>query len=145
MSKLEEIHHSLRFFDWYVDLEIPGDCGESDDRIKIKDRYVTKTFDQRSANEGFLFVLFYLALMVSDDTPKVFAIDNIDASLSPSLCVKVIKELIRLSEKYDKQLFVTTHNPAILNNMDLDDEEQCLFVLSRNEHGHTQYERITDI
>ena len=57
-------------------------------RIKIKDRYLAnglQYFDQRSANEGFLYLLFYLTLFVSDLTPHFFAIDNIDNALNPKL------------------------------------------------------------
>ncbi|MCX7094916.1 MAG: AAA family ATPase [Methylobacter sp.] len=139
----QEIHTTLQLFDWYSELEIPKDLSASEDKVTITDRYLTMAFDQRSANEGFLFVLFYIALMVSDDTPKIFAIDNIDTSLNPKLCTKLIKELIRLAKKYDKQVFVTTHNPAILDGIDLGDDEQRLLVVSRNKQGHTRYKRIT--
>ncbi|PPK77703.1 putative ATPase [Methylobacter tundripaludum] len=139
----QDIHTSLQLFDWYAELEIPKDLSQSEDKVTITDRYLTLAFDQRSANEGFLFVLFYIALMVSDDTPKIFAIDNIDTSLNPKLCTKLIKELVRLAKKYDKQVFVTTHNPAILDGIDLADDEQRLLVVSRNKQGHTRYKRIT--
>jgi predicted ATPase len=139
----QDIHTSLQLFDWYAELDIPTDLSPSEDKVTITDRYLTLAFDQRSANEGFLFVLFYIALMVSDDTPKIFAIDNIDTSLNPKLCTKLIKELARLAKKYDKQVFVTTHNPAILDGIDLGDGEQRLLVLSRNKQGHTRYKRIT--
>ncbi|MGR8933086.1 MAG: AAA family ATPase [Gammaproteobacteria bacterium] len=142
-SKLDEIHQSLQLLDWYSDIEIPSDLSVSEDKVKIKDRYLTAAFDQRSANEGFLFILFYITLMVADETPKIFAIDNIDASLNPKLCTQLIKELIRLAEKYDKQVFVTGHNPAILDGIDLGDDEQRLFVLFRNKQGHTRCKRIT--
>lgn len=139
----QDIHASLQFFDWYAELDIPKDLSSIEDKVTITDRYLTQVFDQRSANEGFLFVLFYIALMVSDDTPKIFAIDNIDTSLNPKLCTKLVKELVRLAKKYDKQVFVTTHNPAILDGIDLGDDEQRLLVLSRNKQGHTRYKRIT--
>ncbi|MCK9622830.1 MAG: AAA family ATPase [Methylobacter sp.] len=139
----QDIHTSLQLFDWYTELDIPNDLSSSEDKVTITDRYLTQVFDQRSANEGFLFVLFYIALMVSDDTPKIFAIDNIDTSLNPKLCTKLIKELVRLAKKYDKQVFVTTHNPAVLDGIDLGDDEQRLLVLSRNKQGHTRYKRIT--
>ncbi|MDD5214221.1 MAG: AAA family ATPase [Methylococcales bacterium] len=138
----KEIQNCLQLFDWYDGFKIPRDS-QSEDKITINDHYLTMDFDQRSANEGFLFVLFYIALMVSDDTPKIFAIDNIDTSLNPKLCTKIIKELIRLAKKYDKQVFVTTHNPAILDGIDLGDDEQRLFVVSRNKTGHTRFKRIT--
>lgn len=142
-EQLQEINESLQLFDWYAALEIPKDLSSSEDKVTITDRYLTQAFDQRSANEGFLFVLFYIALMVSDDTPKIFAIDNIDTSLNPKLCTKLIKELVRLAKKYDKQVFVTTHNPAILDGIDLGDDEQRLLVVSRNKQGHTRFKRIT--
>jgi predicted ATPase len=143
LEQRQDIHTSLQLFDWYAQLEIPKDLSQSEDKVTITDRYLTQAFDQRSANEGFLFVLFYIALMVSDDAPKIFAIDNIDTSLNPKLCTKLIKELVRLAKKYDKQVFVTTHNPAILDGIDLGDDEQRLLVLSRNKQGHTRYKRIT--
>ncbi|MFI3158138.1 MAG: AAA family ATPase [Methylococcaceae bacterium] len=139
----QEIHKCLQLFDWYAELEIPKDLLQSEDKVTITDRYLNRAFDQRSANEGFLFVLFYIALMVSDDTPKIFAIDNIDTSLNPKLCTKLIKELVRLAKKYDKQVFVTTHNPAILDGIDLGDDEQRLLVVSRKkDSGHTRIKRI---
>jgi len=51
--------------------------------------------------------------------------------------------LTHLAKKYDKQIFLTTHNPAILDGIDLGDEEQKLFVVSRNKQGHTRMKNIT--
>ncbi len=137
----EEIQDSLELFDWFGEIELP-DISSNDDQVSITDRYLTRVIDQRSANEGFLFVLFYIALMVSEYTPKIFAIDNIDTSLNPKLCTKLIKVLINLAKKYDKQVFVTTHNPAILDGINLGDDEQRLLVVSRNKLGHTNFKRI---
>jgi len=141
-EQLEEIVTCLELFDWFDGLHIPKDFSSYEDKVTITDRFLSTAFDQRSANEGFLFVLFYIALMVSDDAPKIFAIDNIDVALNPKLCTKLIKELVRLAKKYDKQVFVTTHNPAILDGIDLGDDEQRLLVLSRNKEGHTRVKRI---
>jgi len=104
----QEIHACLQLFDWYDELEIPKDLSAYEDKVTITDRYLTLAFDQRSANEGFLFVLFYIALMVSDDTPKIFAIDNIDTSLNPKLCTRLIKEMVRLAKKI-RQTGVCNH------------------------------------
>lgn len=141
-EQITEIRKSLEVFDWYSEFEIPDGILNIEEKISITDRYLSQPFDQRSANEGFLFVLFYIALMVSDDTPKIFAIDNIDVALNPKLCTKLIKELTRLAKKYNKQVFVTTHNPAILDGIDLGDDDQHLLVFSRNKQGHTRYKRI---
>lgn len=139
---VNDINNALGLFGWFKDIKVPETLSESEDKVIISDRYIIDNFDQRSANEGFLFVLFYVALMVSEDTPKIFAIDNIDASLNPKLCTKLITELIKLSKKYDKQVIVTTHNPGILDGIDLSDKEQRLLVISRNKKGNTQCKRI---
>lgn len=143
-EQIKQIRKSLEVFDWYSEFHILDGMFSStiEGEISITDRYLSQPFDQRSANEGFLFVLFYIALMVSDDTPKIFAIDNIDVALNPKLCTKLIKELTRLANEYGKQVFVTTHNPAILDGIDLGDDEQRLLVFSRNKQGHTSYKRI---
>jgi predicted ATPase len=140
--ELDDIQEVLELFGWYESIEIPDDFSLLEKKITIKDRYLEIPFDQRSANEGFLLVLFYITLVVSKYTPKIFAIDNIDTSLNPKLCTKLIKELAGLAKKYDKQLFVTSHNPAILDGIDLGDDEQRLFVVSRNKQGHTRCKRI---
>ena len=142
-THIETIIKSLQLFNWFEDIQIPKDLKSNENKIIIKDKYLYEEFDQRSANEGFLFILFYITLIVAKGTPKSFAIDNIDASLNPKLCTKLMTTLTDLAKKYDKQIFLTTHNPAILDGVDLNDEEQKLFVVSRNKQGHTKMKCIT--
>lgn len=140
---IKTIKKSLELFNWFESIDIPEDLSSSEDKVIIKDKFLYKEFDQRSANEGFLFILFYITLVVAKETPKAFAIDNIDASLNPKLCTKLILLLTDLAKKYDKQIFLTTHNPAILDGIDLNNDEQKLFVVSRNKSGHTRAKEIT--
>ncbi len=143
--RLAELKARLQLLDWFSDFEIPQNLFGGERRITLTDRYVAETltyFDQRSANEGFLFLLFYFALFVSDDTPSFFAIDNIETALNPKLCRQLIKELNELSQMYHKQAIFTTHNPAILDGLNLDDDEQRLYVVSRNLEGRTRVRRV---
>ena len=113
--------------------------------LKIKDKYLYESiqyFDQRSTNEGFLYLLFYATLFCSRATPAFFAIDNIDTAFNPKMCVQLIKTLTALAKKHKKQVIVTTHNPAILDGLNLKDDSQRLFVASRNSKGHTRVKRI---
>ena len=142
-----KINEHLQLLDWFDSFEIPNDLMFTERRIKIKDRYLEEGlqyFDQRSANEGFLYLLFYLTLFISDETPKFFAIDNIDNAMNPKMGSELIHILSELAEKYDKQVILTTHNPAILDGLDLGNKEldQRLFVISRNKKGHTQALRV---
>jgi len=143
--KFNEIKNKLRLIDWFEDFEVPQNLAARQTSIQITDRYLDTDlsyFDQRSSNEGFLFLLFYFALFISDLTPKFFAIDNIDASLNPRLCRRLMQELVELAKKHDKQVIFTTHNPAVLDGLDLDDEQQRLLVISRNQLGYTKARRI---
>ena len=142
-SYINTIIESLQLFDWFEDIKISDEFSFGEQKLTIKDKYLYKEIDQRSTNEGFLFILFYITLIVAKETPKSFAIDNIDASLNPKLCTKLMTIVCDLAKKYDKQIFLTTHNPAILDGIDLNDEEQKLFVVSRNKSGHTRMKNIT--
>lgn len=119
--------------------------GRSTSLLYFRDKFMRRSnnlFSAENANEGILHVLFYLALFISDKTPGIFGIDNIESALNPQLCRDLIKELAALSKTHDKQALITTHNPAILDGLNLHDDEQRLFVVSRNDEGHTVTERI---
>ena len=146
-GSLQHIKEHLELIDWYEDFAIPNDLMSNEYRISIKDRFIDselKYLDQRSANEGFLFLLFYIVLFSSKKTPQFFAIDNIEASFNPKLCAKLINTLVDLAKKNDKQVLMTTHNPATLDGLNLNDPEQRLFVVERNLDGHTIATRITE-
>ncbi|MBF6034009.1 AAA family ATPase [Pseudomonas sp. P155] len=145
-AKILEINNCLKVLGWFDRFSVSDKTSNSTAVLDITDRYLKvgqAKLDHRSANEGFMFLLFYFALFSTDLTPKIFAIDNIDASLNPKLCSKLIQELSTLAESHDKQALLTTHNPAILDGLNLEDDEQRLFVISRNPHGHTRIKRIT--
>lgn len=144
-NKLGEIKERLHCLGWFEDLDIPDDLWSNERKIKIRDRYLDEKlafFDQNCANEGFLFLLFYFCLFSSEETPKFFAVDNIDASLNPKLCSDLMLHLVEIAKKQDKQAIMTTHNPCILDGLNLDDPEQRLFVVYRNNAGHTRVKRI---
>lgn len=134
---IEQIKSSLCMLGWFSDYKIVQDSAP---HMAINDRFLAKgtLFDQRSANEGFLFLAFYFALFCSDLTPKLFAIDNVDASLNPKLCLEMIKRLVKMAKANDKQVILTTHNPAVLDGLDLNDDEQRLFVIERDDEGRTR-------
>jgi len=142
---LAKIQEKLTLISWFEGFEIPTDLMFSERRINIKDRYLApelQFFDQRSSNEGFLYLLFYFTLFISEFTPKFFAIDNIDNALNPKLCSKLIEVLSGIVKENQKQVILTTHNPAILDGLDLTDDTQRLFVIYRNADGHTKAKRV---
>lgn len=142
---IQEINENLKLLDWFEELSIPSGQLSSEVNIRLHDSYLRESleyFDQRSTNEGFLYLLFYLTLIISDETPSFFAIENIDASFNPKLCKEVTRRLIELAKKHNKQIIATTHNPAILDALDLDDDDEKLLVVRRSVDGHTKINPI---
>jgi predicted ATPase len=142
--RLKKIQEKLTLIDWFESFDVPEDLSPGERSIRIRDRYLPENtlFDQRSANEGFLFLLFYMTLLVSPDGPSFFSIDNIDTSLNPKLCIALLQQIVMLAKEYDKQVILTTHNPAILDGLDLNDDGQRLLVVDRNKAGHTRVRRV---
>ncbi|MFL9839167.1 ATP-binding protein [Flavobacterium sp. ST-75] len=144
-SFCQELCDNLKLINWFESLEVPSDLSFTEMRLNIKDKFLKDTieyFDQRSANEGFLYLLFYFSLFLSNETPEFFAIDNIDNALNPKLCKELIERLVTLSKQKEKQVILTTHNPSILDGLDLSKDDQRLFVIYRNADGHTKAKRI---
>ena len=140
-----EILENLSIFDWFDGAHIPDSLLSNEYRLLIGDRYLSPAlheFDQRSVNEGFLFMLFYLTLFISKDTPEFFAIDNIERAFNPKMCVQLVQRLTKLAEQHHKQVIFTTHNPYVLDGLDLEDGSQRLFVAYRNVDGHTILSRV---
>ena len=143
-TSLNTLKKYLKMIDWFDDIEIPGQAFGGEKIINLKDRFIDEQIfiQQHNANEGFLFLLFYLSLLISNDTPKFFAVDNVETSFNPKLCSEVIKVFNELSREKNKQVILTTHNPHILDGLNLEDNEQRLYVIRRNSNGETIAKRI---
>jgi predicted ATPase len=143
LKGIKDIKESLQLFSWFEDFKVKKD--KSYEGIDIVDRFIEgikPSFDQRSVNEGFLFIVFYFALFTSKLTPRFFAIDNIDSSLNPKLCEELMRRLAALAKMHEKQVILTTHNPAILDGLDLGDPDHRLFIVSRGPRGQTRVRRF---
>lgn len=141
-----EIKENLKVLDWFDDMEVPSGQLSMEFDLKLKDSYLAEsinTFDQRSTNEGFLYLLFYLTLVISDETPRFFAIENIDTAFNPKLCREVTRRLIELARKHDKQIIATTHNAAVLDGMNIFEDDVLLHVVRRTIDGYTKTNKVT--
>ena len=152
-----ELDHLARcsfFFDWLEDFEVDKEdkyksaghkLGRSTSTLYFRDKYMMQKnnlFSAENSNEGILHVLFYLALFISNKTPSLFAIDNIETALNPRLCQVLASELATLSKERGKQVLIATHSPAVLDGMNLFDPEQRLFEVYRTSEGYTKTRRI---
>jgi predicted ATPase len=139
------LQQNLGLLDWLSGIDLDHDSSQPEQSIRLRDRFVAATqpaFDQRSANEGFLYLLFFFALVVSKTTPRFFAIENVDTSLNPKACSELMRRLTALALEHQKQILFTTHNPSLLDGLNLHDDRQRLFVVFRNRDGHTTARRV---
>ncbi|NBB81623.1 MAG: AAA family ATPase [Verrucomicrobia bacterium] len=125
----------------------------SSDIVYFVDKFMHAKRNQLSvydSSEGTLFLLFSAIILSHPSAPRVFALDNVDNALNPKLTRKLVEQIIRvvnLTSKTNanwgaKQVFLTSHNPTSLDAFDLFDDNQRVFVVRRNERGHTTAERL---
>jgi energy-coupling factor transporter ATP-binding protein EcfA2 len=143
-EQLPLVKEHLALLDWFDDISVAAGVNPSSRSLQIRDVFLqgNTPFDQRSANEGFLFVLLYACLLISKYTPKFFAVDNVDTALNPKLAARTVKMFAELTKQYDRRVLLTAHNPGALDGLDLNDDEQRLFVVYRNIEGRTRVRRI---
>ena len=108
------------------------------------------TLSVYDSSEGTLFLLFAAVLLSHSESPGVFALDNVDSALNPAMTRALLEAVIEMTntscqENLDigpRQVFLTSHNPSSLDAFDLFDERQRIFVVERNEEGHTGITRL---
>lgn len=115
--------------------------------LRFTDRYMADGRNRLTGydvSEGALYVLFAAVLCLSPSAPGLLAVDNLDQALNPRLATRLTERLAvwLKAESPDRQLLFTTHNPAVIDGLDLADGEIRLFAVERNTSGHTRCERI---
>ncbi len=115
--------------------------------IRFTDRWMQVGHNQLSAydaSEGALYVLFALVLALHPRSPRLFAIDNLDQAMHPRLARVTTRLFCQQMLKTDplRQALLTTHNPLVLDGLDLHDDRIRLFAVERNSRGATQVYRV---
>jgi hypothetical protein len=119
--------------------------------IRFRDRFMRPARHLRSgrnvlsaydASEGALYVLFAFTLLFHPNTPPTFAIENVDHALHPRLARGLVSLVADYAAQTDKQILLTTHNPLVLDALELSRDEVRLFTVDRDKKGHTIVRRI---
>jgi predicted ATPase len=115
--------------------------------IRFTDRWMLKGHNHISAydaSEGALYVLFMLVLAMHPKSPRFFAIENPDQTMHPRLARAMMrlfcKQLLHVDPP--RQVLITTHNPLVLDGLDLRNEQIRLFAVERDMHGATRIYRV---
>lgn len=115
--------------------------------IRFEDRYMAKRRNVLSgydASEGALFILFAAVLALHPKAPKFFSIDNLDQAINPRLARRLAEVFCRwiLKSPDNRQVLLTAHNSSILDGLPLNDDRVRLFVVDRDNRGHTAVRRV---
>lgn len=145
----------VEMIDWIEDVQASTQAGSllstkvprTKWMLKFTDRFMNSTRNELTAydaSEGALYVIFCAVLCLSDQAPRMFAVDNIDQALNPRLLTKLISKISGwlLHSGTDRQILFTAHNPAVLDGLDLADPEIRLFAVERNNKGFTNVRPI---
>lgn len=116
--------------------------------IRFTDRYMVEGRNKLSgydASEGALFVLFLTVLAAHPQAPNLLAIDNADHGLNPGLAKRLMAafaEWILSDAEKNRQVLITSHNPAVLDGLPLQHDAVRLFTVDRDNIGRTVVNRV---
>jgi predicted ATPase len=113
--------------------------------VEFQDRFMAtgrSTLSGYDASEGALYVLFMMVLAAHSQSPRIFAVDNFDQALNPRTARELTRTFVRHALDAGRQVLLTTHNPLVLDGLDLGDERVRLFTVGRDTHGHTKVKRV---
>ena len=142
-ENFQDVLELASVFNWLEKIEISQNIN-NEVEIILRDRFMGDVIKPQNANEGFLFTLFYACVFCSNQTPSTFAVENIDKSLNPRLCQVLVKKLAEKAKKHNKQVFLSTHNPAVLDGINLLDPDETIFVIDRKYTGETRLRELTE-
>ena len=150
-----EIDELLHLFDWVDEIAVVPPSSKIVSPsvptmrkiIRFTDCWMREGRNQLSAydaSEGALYVLFALVLALHPKSPRLFAIENLDQAMHPRLaraatrlfCEQILKTIPV------HQALLTTHNPLVLDGLDIRDDRIRLFAVERNSVGATQVYRV---
>jgi len=152
---LDDLKRFFSLFDWFEQVGTSKPDGTlqsnhvhtSASVVSFKDKFMQRNFKDLYAydvSEGALYVLFVLLLLTHEDSPSMFALDNVDSALNPGLVTAMVSHISEILKDHpEKQIFMTTHNPTTLDAIDLFNPDHRLFVTKRDDSGATVFERIS--
>ena len=146
---------ALKLVDWAesygytpsAQLALSPAAAASESVIRFRDRFMRKGGNVLSGydvSEGALYVLFLAVISGHRNSPRLCAVDNADHGLNPRSARSLMEHLCRwyLEAEEPRQILLTTHNPLVLDGLQLRDDRVRLFTVSRTNSGRTSVRRV---
>ena len=124
-----------------------------DQTLYFQDKYLNRkrnTVTAYDSSEGILFLLFLIIILTHEESPKIFALDNVDNALNPRMTKFAVSKIINMTthRSFKKvglgpdQVFMTSHNPTAMDAFDIFDDRFRIFVVVRDNNGYTKVNRL---
>ena len=130
-----------------ADLPVSPAASSSATMIRFADKYMSpkrNTLSGYDASEGALYVLFLAVIAAHPRGANFCAVDNADHGLNPGLSTELTRQFSKwvLEDKDQRQVLITSHNPAVLDGLPLQDSRVRLFTVDRDNKGKTTVRRV---
>ncbi|OAD19002.1 SMC domain-containing protein [Candidatus Thiomargarita nelsonii] len=137
-----DLDEVLDLLDWIDSIKVESQNADLPKILRFTELFMRKDnnmFTAHDASEGSLYVFFLLTLAMHPDAPLIFAVENFDQALHPRLARALAKFFCMAIFGNPRQpiAFLTTHNPLVLDGLNLRDERVRLFAIDRDSKGYT--------
>lgn len=114
------------------------------EEVWVKDS-PSMTVDARGMSDGTLRFLAILTALLTRPQGSQIVIEEVDNGLHPSRSGLLLKMLVEISEQRQIDVLVTTHNPALLDELELELVPSVIVAHRDSDTGDSQLTRLEDL
>lgn len=99
----------------------------------LKEKNLDSTILSEHISDGTLRYLLLLSIFCNPDSPEVICIDEPETGLHPDMLVAISELIENAAKAFNKQIFVISHSPLLLNQFKTEDA----FFFEKDKHNNT--------
>jgi predicted ATPase len=96
------------------------------------------TFNSKYLSDGFLRIITLLSLSELKSKNGIILIDEIENGVNPHLVGSLVNQLLNISEKFEQQIIITTHNHIFVNYV----PEQFIVYIWKDDKGKVKAKHL---
>ncbi|MFK7950509.1 MAG: AAA family ATPase [Saprospiraceae bacterium] len=109
--------------------------------IDIKEKFSNNRIDAQHLSDGMMRLLAILTLALTESGYSTMMIEEIEDGINPNLAGEVIKTLTKVTQETNRQFILTTHNPLILDWVDV----ASIHFLYRDKKGFVKQKTFNEL
>ncbi len=98
------------------------------------------TFNSKYLSDGFLRIITLLSISELKGKGGIILIDEIENGINPYLVANLVNQLINITDKYDNQIIITTHNHIFVNYI----PEDNIVYMWKDKNGKVRAKKLFD-